>query len=441
MVFAGFSVQVSVWNALNDAQTSTPRRRAPSPPLKPFPRPTADRPLLVIQNRCAIPAGAAARALLLLFSLAACRASDGPQQGVDGTIVIGVGAIPGSPGYDDVVRGVELATERLNAASALRFRSRTPKPGATGAVQIAQQLSADPEVIAVVGHPESGNTIEVLPVYADAEHGGANGVVAISPTASSPQLSGVSPWFFRVAPSDNDAARVTAQWALDSLSAKRAAIVYRNDSYGRDWADTFAKAFTSNGATVIAREPYLTGVVEWDAYAQLLARIRPDVVLFPGDANDALAFIRALKAHGVTAPFIGGDGVEQINQHADAIGARYVAFFRADRATSPEALWFLSHYRERFKRDPDMFAALSYDAAIVMGRTIINGARSRAALRIALEKIGNGAPSVDGVAGRIAFERNHDIKGRSVVIVRVDRVRGKTAAAADSTDTPDGGAD
>jgi len=416
-----------------------PRARQQGP--NPFPRQIPDRPLLVIQNRCAVPPRAAPLALLLLLSLAACRASDGPRKSGDGTILIGVGAIPGSPGYDDVVRGVELAVERLNAASALRFRSRTSKRGVTGAVQVAQQLSADPDVIGVVGHPESGNTIEAIPVYADAEHSGANGVVAISPTASSPQLSGVSPWFFRVAPSDNDAARVTAKWALDSLGAKRAAIVYRNDSYGRDWASTFAKAFTRNGATVIAREPYLTGVVEWDAYAQLLAKMRPDVVLFPGDANDALAFIRALKAHGVTAPFIGGDGVEQINQDADAIGARYVAFFRADRATSPEALWFLSRYRERFKQDPDMFAALSYDAAIVMGRTMISGARTRAALRIALEKIGNGAPSVDGVAGRIAFERNHDIKGRSVVIVRVDRVRSKTDAAADSTSTPDGGAD
>lgn len=395
----------------------------------------------MIQNqRASLPRAAAAAALSLLL-LSACRSSDSPKAGSsDGTFLIGVGAIPGSPGYEEVVRGVDLAVERLNGASSLRFRSRPPKLDSASAVQVAQQLSADPGVIAVVGHPESGNSIEAIPVYADAEHAGANGVVAISPTASSPQLSGANPWFFRVAPSDNDAARVTAQWAFDSLGARRAAIVYRNDSYGRDWASTFAQTFTRSGATVIAREPYLNGVTEWDAYAQLLARMRPDVVLFPGDAIDALAFLRALKARGVTAPFIGGDGTEQMNQHADAIGARYVAFFRADRATSPEALWFLSRYRERFKQDPDMFAALSYDAAIVMGRTIISGARTRAALRLALEKIGNGAPSVDGVAGRIAFERNHDIKGRSVVIVRVDRVRGNTDAPADSTDTPDGGA-
>ncbi len=80
-----------------------------------------------------------------------------------------------------------------------------------------------------------------------------------------------------------------------------------------------------------------------------------------------------------------------------------------------------------------MFAALSYDAALVVGRTVINGARSRAALRLALEQVGNGAPSVDGVAGRIAFEKNHDIKGRPVVIMRVP---GDALTNDDPTDAP-----
>jgi branched-chain amino acid transport system substrate-binding protein len=378
--------------------------------------------MLVITPRRAILPRATAAALPLLMLLTACRVQERTYAGtVEDPLLIGIGAIPGSPAYAGVVRGVDLAVERLNAASELRFRSRPPERGAVGAVQVAQQLSEDPRVIAVVGHPESGNTIEAIPIYADAEHAGANGVVAISPTASSPQLSSVSPWFFRVAPSDDDAARVTAQWAADSLGATRAAIVYRNDAYGRDWAGTFTRAFANMGGAVIAREPYLNGVTDWDAYAQRFAALRPDVVLFPGDAIDALAFIRALKARGVTAPFIGGDGAEQIKREADAFGARYVAFFRADRATGPEAEWFLARYRERFQQDPDMFAALSYDAALVIGRTIIRGARTRAALRRALEEIGNGTPIVQGVAGPIAFSRSHDIRERRVVLVPVDR--------------------
>ncbi len=357
----------------------------------------------------------------LALALAACTGSR--ASGGDGSLAIGVGAIPGSPNYEQVVNGVVLAVDRLNAQHpTLRFRVRLPDSSANSAVRVAQQLRDDPNVVAVVGHPESGNSLEALPIYADAEHAGANAVVAVSPTSSSPRLSGISPWFFRVAPSDADAAGYTARWVLDSLPARRAVVVYRNDSYGRDWAATFATAFAAGGGGVVMREPYLTGVVEWDAYASVIASLAPDVVLFPGDGDDALAFLRALRARGVRVPFVGGDGTESMRRHPDAAGAHYLSFFESARATSPEAGYFLPRFRERHGRDPDMFAALSYDAAIVVGRTMAAGARTRASLRLALEQVGNGAPSVDGVAGRIAFEKNHDIKGRGVVITRVNGV-------------------
>jgi branched-chain amino acid transport system substrate-binding protein len=161
------------------------------------------------------------------------------------------------------------------------------------------------------------------------------------------------------------------------------------------------------------------------------------VVFFPGDADDALALLRALRANGVTAPFVGGDATEQMRQDADARGAYYGTFFRAEQATSAEGRWFVARYRARFQRDPDSFAALAYDATMVMGRTIVRGARTRAALRVALEQIGRSTPAVDGVVGPIAFDRAHDITGRHVVMVRVDTPAdtGKASGA-----IPDGGA-
>ncbi len=391
----------------------------------PFPR------ISPLRRPLALPA----TALLLFVGCQRTAANGGDADANRNSFVLGVGALPSSPGYASVLRGIELAVERLNEQSQITFRLQTPAAGALSAVQVAQQLRDTPAVIGVVGHPESGNSLEAIPVYADAEGAGARAVVAVSPTASSPRLSGVSPWFFRVAPSDDDAARVTARWARDSLGARRAAIIYRNDSYGRDWSATFAETFADTTAVlagaaravVVARDPYLHGITEWDAYAQMLAALRPDVLLFPGDAEDALAMRRALKERNVSIPFIGGDGTEQMNESADGIGAYFVAFFRSDRASSVEATHFLTQYRDKYRQEPDMFAALSYDAAIVMGRTIIGGARTRRALRLALERIGNGAPSVDGVAGRIAFEKNHDIKGRSVVIARIDRIAGEGA--------------
>lgn len=363
----------------------------------------------------------AARAAILLLaaSVLGCRSSSS-NAAADGELAIGVGAIPGRPGYESVVRGLEMAVARLNESGKITFRLRPPNKGSTSAVQVAQQLRDDPSVIGVVGHPESGNSIEAVPVYADAEHGGANGVVAISPTASSPRLSGISKWFFRVAPSDDEAARYVARYVLDSLNARRAAVIYRNDSYGRDWSATFSDTFIKGGADVIARDPYLTGITEWDAYAQLLAKLKPDVVLFPGDAGDAVEMLRALDAVNLKVTFIGGDGTEGMRDSSIAQGARYVAFFDLARVDTDEGKTFSRRYKEKYKQDPDMFAAMSYDAALAIGRSVLNGATSRAAVRAALEKLGtSGVPAIEGVNGRIAFERNHDIASRSVVITTI----------------------
>jgi branched-chain amino acid transport system substrate-binding protein len=354
-----------------------------------------------------------------LLPLGSCRRGETAKP-IEGQVAIGVGALPGRPGYESMVRGVQMAVERLNEAGAVRFRLRTPDRGSTSAVQVAQQLRDDPAVIAVVGHPESGNTIETIPVYADAEHIGENGVVAISPTATSPRLSGISPWFFRVAPSDAEAARYVARWVVDSLHATRAAVIFRNDSYGRDWSSTFSETFVKSGATVVTRDPYLAGMTEWDAYAQLLARLKPDVLLFPGDAADAIDMLRAIHTAGVKVAFIGGDGTAAMRDSSEAAGTRYVTFFRPDAVTSEEGRTFLRRFQEKFKQEPDMFAAMSYDAALAIGRTVIAGARTRPSLRHALELLGTkSSPAIEGVAGPLSFERNHDIAKRGVVITAV----------------------
>ncbi|MCC6241687.1 MAG: ABC transporter substrate-binding protein [Gemmatimonadaceae bacterium] len=378
-----------------------------------------DRPVRTLQFLR--PVGGALLWALTVTVASACRRPETPKATArEASVAIGVGAAAGRPGYESLRQGMELAVARLNASGAARFRLRFPDSAAVSAVRIAQELRDDPAVLGVVGHPESGQTLEALPVYADAEHMGKNAVVAISPTASSPQLSGISPWFFRVAPSDDVAARFVAQWVQDSLHATRAAVIYRNDSYGRDWASTFADAFVRDGATVVARDPYLHSVTEWDAYATQIARLKPDVLLFPGDTDDAVELLKALREANVTVPFVGGDGTEGLRAHTIAEGAHYVSFFDPDAIETEEGRTFARVYREKYGHDPDMFAAMAYDATLAIGRSVNKGARTRLALRRSLERLGtNGTPKLEGASGLIAFEKNHDITTRRVFMASI----------------------
>src|SRR5690606_26855195 len=109
----------------------------------------------------------------------------------------------------------------------------------------------------------------------------------------------------RVCPTDLTASEAVARYVVDSLKARRAAVIYRNDSYGRDWTKSFTAAYRLAGGTVVQRDPYLTGITEWTAYAHYMKQLGAEVLLFPGSVEDAELAIRAVRAAGADIQFIG----------------------------------------------------------------------------------------------------------------------------------------
>jgi branched-chain amino acid transport system substrate-binding protein len=324
-----------------------------------------------------------------------------------------------------IYNGVELAIVQLNrerGARGTRFVMKKTPDNVAGAVQIATLLRDDPTVVGVVGHPESGATLDASSIYGDTENGGERALVAISPTATSPALSGRSDWIFRVCPTDVAASAAAARFALDTLRARRAAVIYRNDAYGKDWTRAFVKTFEAGGGRVLQRDPYLAGITEWDAYAAYAAKLDPDIILFPGSAEDAELAIHALRAAGVDAPVLGGDAIAPLELKPETFsGVRYTAFFEAGSATTTEGRAFVAAYRAKFGESPDQRAALAYDAAMIIGRAVMAEGPDRLKVRDYIARIGSPAPAYRGATGSIAFDAKHDVERKSVVIATVGR--------------------
>ncbi len=319
-----------------------------------------------------------------------------------------------------VYRGVELAIAQLNTErkpGARRFVMRKTPDDMTSAVQVATLMRDDPSVVGVVGHPESGTTLDAAPIYRDAEHDGRNAVVAVSPTATSAAVSGKSPWLFRVCPSDVAASREVARYVVDSLRVRRVSVIYRNDAYGKDWTTAFATAFQERGGTIVQRDPYLPGNTEWDAYALYVKQLGVEVLLFPGGYEDAEPAIRALRAVGARPTFIGGDAVSGLESKAgEFAGAKYTAFFLPSRATTPEARAFVERYQKVHRELPDQRAALSYDAALLIGRAVIEVGADRRKVRDFIEQVGRSRPELRGAAGSVKFDERHDVVDKPIYI-------------------------
>jgi branched-chain amino acid transport system substrate-binding protein len=365
------------------------------------------------------------------------------------TLYIAVAATHTSPAY---FHGVQLALEKLNAerpTAARPFGMRVPLLTQTSQVAIAARFRDDPTVIGVVGHTGSAQTLETAPVYGDVANNGRHAVVAVTPTATNPQVTRVSHWIFRVCPTDDDAARALARFAADSLHLDRVAIVYRNDLFGRGFTRTIAPELTFERVGVAERDPYLAGITEYGAYAARIARSGVPGVIFAGGGVDAADLVRALHNESAHPVILGSDDVASIldgvkitppaptpmkrrgkrgppaaplppDDRALFRGVRYTAFYDAHRPIDGEAKHFAAEYTRRFGQTPPPQAALSYDAAMVIGRAALAVGTDRRRVRDWIASVGTSTPAIHGITGNIRFDENGDAVGKQVLIGRIE---------------------
>jgi branched-chain amino acid transport system substrate-binding protein len=338
------------------------------------------------------------------------------------SLYIGVAAARGSVEY---FRGVQLALDRLNTdrpAGARPLALRMPPDSQASQIVVAAGFRDDPRVVGVVGHTGSAQTLEAAPIYADVEQRARRALIAVTPTATNPAVTHTGGWVFRVCPTDDDAARALARYAADSMHAKRVAIVYRNDFFGRGFTRVLGPELSGLGVIVVERDPYLAQITEYQAYAQRMSRRSVDAVVFAGSGPDAAEMIRALRASGLNPDVLGSDAVADIRE-AGAPGefreVRFAAFFDSERATTAEQRLFVEDYRRRFGGSPDHQSALSYDAAMLIGRATQAVGGDRRKIRDWVAQIGRGMPAHPGVSGVIRFDEYGDAINKTVLVARV----------------------
>ena len=100
---------------------------------------------------------------------------------------------------------------------------------------MAQQNAS---IIGVMGWPTSKSATVSVDILAKAH------LPMVSPTASSDELTGISPYFFRIAPPDSQQGKIAALYAWEKLHARRIVIFSDpNDAYSRSLARAFQSHF------------------------------------------------------------------------------------------------------------------------------------------------------------------------------------------------------
>jgi branched-chain amino acid transport system substrate-binding protein len=138
-----------------------------------------------------------------------------------------------------------------------------------------------------------------------------NGIVMISPSATSPGLTDLADngLFFRTAPSDKRGGQVLADATKDK-KIKSVAITYTNNDYGKGLADMYKLGLASHGIKVTAEISHEDGKADYTSEVATLASAGGDAVAVLGYLDQGgKGIIQAALDSGAFDTFVLGDGM------------------------------------------------------------------------------------------------------------------------------------
>ena len=266
--------------------------------------------------------------------------------------------------------GAELAMKEvsdsgllLDGSTVIPVQGDSTCTDAAAATATVERLITAEGVKGIVGGMCSGEAIASLQNVAV-----PNGVVMISPSATSPALSTIEDngLFFRTSPSDARQGEVMAEIMMEK-GIKNAAITYTNNDYGKGLADAFAAAFQEKGGTVTVNSAHDDGKADYSAEVAALAAAGGDALVVAGYVDQGgSGVVRAALDTGAFETFVFPDGM--VGQAlVDNFGDEISGSFGQNPAAEGEGREkFLAMAEEAGFEGTSAYSAEAYDAAALM---------------------------------------------------------------------------
>lgn len=325
---------------------------------------------------------------------------------------------------------IELAFKEINEKGGVNGKRlelvvADNKSEAAEATNAMQKLVSQDKVVAVIGPNLSSSVIA-----ASAINNGSK-VLDITPMGTNPNIT-VDPatgktkeFNYRTCFIDPFQGTVMATFAKDSLNVQNAAVLIDNSSdYAKGLAQFFKENFVSGGGTITAEESYLQKDTDFKATLTKIKASNPDFLYVPGYYQEVGLIVKQARELGMTMPIAGGDGwdsakLPEIAGAASLNNTYFSSLYSPDDASDINKN-FVAAYEKAYGQKPDVFAALSYDSALLVAEAIKNaGSEDPAKISEAMAKI-NG---FNGVSGSVTFDAQHNPVKSAVILEYKDGVQ------------------
>jgi branched-chain amino acid transport system substrate-binding protein len=221
---------------------------------------------------------------------------------------------PMAQGGEMAIKEISDSGLFLGGRKVVSVRGDSTCVDAAAATAAAERLVTAESVVGIVGATCSGATTAVLNNVAR-----PNGIVMISPSATSPALSAIEDdgLFFRTAPSDARQGELIAE-ILKGKGIMKAALTFTNNDYGKGLADAIKTSFEKAGGKVTAVAAHEDGKADYSAEMATLAAAGGDILIVAGYLDQGgKGMIQAALDTGAFEKFMLPDGMvgESLTDH------------------------------------------------------------------------------------------------------------------------------
>jgi branched-chain amino acid transport system substrate-binding protein len=362
--------------------------------------------------------------VLVTASLTGCGKSQETESSSSGDVIkIGVfepmtGAQ--AAGGEMTVEGIKLANETKGEVLGKKVElvvvdNKSDKVEAANAVS---RLIDKDKVVAIIGSYSSSLSMSAGDIVKKAK------VPAVGCSPTNPLVTLNNDYYFRVCFIDPFQGTVMANYAVNDLGAKTAAIIQDvNQDYSVGLSKYFVDSFkelTGDENSIVEMTSYNTGDQDFTAQLTNVKAKNPDVIFAPGNYGECALLIKQARDLGIEVPVLGGDtweAPEFLQIGGDAVeGAVFSTHFTAEAPVTEKSTVFLDEYEAKFKKEANAFAALGYDAYMVILDAIERGNSTDP--QVIRDKLAETKDFV-GATGNITIDENGDAV-KSAVIKNVD---------------------
>ncbi len=280
----------------------------------------------------------------------------------------------------------------------------------------AKNLVTDNDILAVIGHLNSGVAIPSSEVYKDSN------LVMVSPANTNPNVTdrgyaNVN----RVCGRDDVQGPVGAEFAVKNLKAKTVYVLHDKTAYGQGVATFFRDQAKTLGATVVAFE----GTEEKANFDPIITPIKaanPDVVYFGGIYDQIGPFTKQLRDKGVKSILLGADGLDSSDfakLAGDAAPGVYYTTTGLPASAFAATAQFVKDFKAEFNKDPEPYAAQAYDATAIVLQAIASVGKDKRPTRAEVSAAVRATKDYKGLTGTFTFNKIGDPTIAKYAIIKV----------------------